>query len=126
MDVDDYGPDDPIPLAKAAKLLFRGELTKSSLRTEHRKGNLEFIQIANKDFVTKNGIKRMIEKCRKSADQPDSGSGQTPERGSSRMETNVSPRNAAKLKLRQLRESLPTTSPANTDRSAAVVPLKSR
>jgi hypothetical protein len=125
-DIDDYGPDDPIPLAKAAKLLFRGELTKSSLRTEARKGNLEIIQIANKDFVTKNGIKRMIEKCRKNAAPQGSGSDQIQAHGSSRTETSVSPRNAAKLRLRQLRESLPITSPANTGRSAPVVQLKSR
>ncbi|RUM06763.1 hypothetical protein EFR84_11210 [Rhizobium chutanense] len=123
---DDYGPDDLIPLAKAAKLLFRGALTKSSLRTEARKGNLEIIQVANKDFVTKNGIKGMIEKCRKSENRQGSGSDQIQAPGSSRTETSASPRSAAKLRLRQLRESLPNTSTANTGRSAAVVPLKSR
>ncbi len=61
---DDIGDDELVSLSKAAKLFFRGELTKSALRTEARKGNLEIIRIANKDFVTRNAIKRMIERCK--------------------------------------------------------------
>ncbi|SMD20291.1 hypothetical protein [Rhizobium sp. RU36D] len=121
---EEYGPNDPIPLARAAQLFFRGALTKSALRTEARKGNLEIIQIANKDFVTRNGIERMMEKCRKKSDQPGSGSDQTPAHGLSRMDQSVSPRTAAKAKLQQLRESLPPTSQPNTSRGAEVVRLK--
>jgi len=124
--LDEFGPDDPIPLAQAAKLLFRGALTKSALRTEHRKGNLEIIRIANKDFVTKNGINRMKEKCLRNGAQQGSGSDQTQERGSSKTEASVSPRIAARLKLKQLRDGLPTTSQPSTAQSAAVVPLRSR
>lgn len=61
---DEIGDNDPIPLSVAAKLFFHGALTKSSLRTEAAKGNLEIIRIANKDFVTPNGIRRMIERCK--------------------------------------------------------------
>jgi hypothetical protein len=57
------GDDDPIPLGMAADLFFRGQLTKSALRTEARKGNLEILRIANKDFVTRRAIQAMIEKC---------------------------------------------------------------
>jgi hypothetical protein len=120
----EIGDDDPIPLAKAAQLFFHGHLTKSSLRTEAAKGNLEIIQIANKDFVTRNGIKRMIEKCRKSEDRPGSGLDQTPAPGSSRTEPSVSPRTALKQMLEQRRRGSQNTSPPNTDRSAAVVPLR--
>ena len=60
---DEIGDDELLSLSKACKLLFHGELTKYSLRTEHRKGNLEIVRIANKDFVTKHGIRKMIEKC---------------------------------------------------------------
>lgn len=116
--------DEPVTLAEACKLFFGGRLTKSALRTEARKGNLEIIQIANKDFVTRNAIERMKEKCLKRNGPPVSGSAQIPAHGSSRMEIGVSPRAAAKLKLKQLRESLPSTSQAATGRSAAVVPLK--
>ena len=61
---DEIGDDDPVPLSKACKIFLNGVLTKSALRTENRKGNLEIIRIANKDFVTRNGIRRMIEKCK--------------------------------------------------------------
>ncbi|WP_291149054.1 hypothetical protein [Ensifer sp. SSB1] len=37
MDSNDIGDDELISLSRAAKLFFRGELTKSSLRTEARK-----------------------------------------------------------------------------------------
>jgi hypothetical protein len=66
----EIGDDDPIPLAEAAELFFRGHLTKSSLRREASKGNLEIIRIANKDFVTKRGIEQMIERCKLPASAP--------------------------------------------------------
>lgn len=122
----EIGDDDPIPLAKAAQLFFHGHLTKSSLRTEAAKGNLEIIQIANKDFVTRNGIKRMIEKCRKSEDRLASGSGQTPAHGSSRMARNESAQNAAKQMFKRLRSISPRTSETTTGPNSAVVRLKSR
>ncbi|TKT58317.1 hypothetical protein FDR95_11955 [Rhizobiaceae bacterium LC148] len=122
----EIGDDDPIPLADAARLFFHGRLTKSSLRTEAGKGNLEIIQIANKDFVTRNGIKRMIEKCRKNAGPQGSGSDQTQEHGSSKTVPNASAQSALRAKLRQRRESSPSTSRANIGPSAAIVPLKSR
>ncbi|NTJ83626.1 hypothetical protein G6M50_38230 [Agrobacterium rhizogenes] len=122
----EIGDDEPVTLAEACDVFFGGRLTKSALRTEARKGNLEILQIANKDFVTRRSIERMKEKCLKKSDQPVSGSGQTPVPGSSKTVPNVSPRNAAKLKLKQLRESLPNTSTPPTGRSAAAVPLKSQ
>ncbi|QND50799.1 hypothetical protein HB779_02025 [Phyllobacterium sp. 628] len=61
--------DDPndlglMTLKEACEKLLGGRLTPSSLRTEAEKGNLEIIQIARKDFVTKEGIREMVEKCR--------------------------------------------------------------
>lgn len=120
----EIGDDELISLAEAAKVFFRGRLTKSSLQTEARKGNLEIIRIANKDFVTRNGINRMIEKCRGNAHRPDSGSGQTQEHGSSKMEPPASARNALNTILRQRKESSPNTSPPNTSRSAEVLRLR--
>lgn len=122
----DIEDDEPISLAEACNLFFRGRLTKSSLRTEARKGNLEIIQIANKDFVTKNGIKRMIEKCRKNADLQGSGSDQTPKHGSSRTEASVSAQDALRTMLQGRSKSLPNTSLPTSRQSAAVVPMKSR
>ncbi|MBA8845889.1 hypothetical protein FHW02_003976 [Ochrobactrum sp. RH1CCR137] len=60
----DLDEDELISLAEAVEIFFSGRLSKSSLRTEAAKGNLEIIRIANKDFVTRNGIRRMIERCR--------------------------------------------------------------
>lgn len=60
------GLDDnrPVTLAEAAKLFFGGRLTKSSLRTEARNGNLEIMRIAGKDFVTKAAIVAMMDRCK--------------------------------------------------------------
>jgi hypothetical protein len=43
------GDNDLMTLTEACDLFFRGHLTKSSLRTEAARGNLEIIRIANKD-----------------------------------------------------------------------------
>ena len=68
---DVIGDDDPIPLAQAASVFFHGALTKSALRTEARKGNLEIVRIANKDFVTRNAIRSMINRCKFSSPAPE-------------------------------------------------------
>ncbi|MEK1908149.1 MAG: hypothetical protein AAAB13_20445 [Pseudomonas sp.] len=120
----EIGDDEPITLAEACRVFFRGQLTKSSLRTEARKGNLEIIQIANKDFVTRNGIKRMIDKCRKNDAPQGSGSDRIPEHGSSRTESSVSPRIALKQMLAERKKSSQNTSTPITGRSGAVVPLR--
>ncbi|MDQ0998041.1 hypothetical protein QFZ34_003223 [Phyllobacterium ifriqiyense] len=52
-------------LQEACEKIFHGRLTPSALRTEAAKGNLEIIQIARKDFVTKEGIREMMERCRR-------------------------------------------------------------
>lgn len=118
--------DDPVTLEEACKLFFRGRLTKSALRTEHRKGNLEFIRIANKDFVTHNGVKRMMEKCRRNESRQGSISGQTAERksGSSEMAKPISAQDALRIKLKMQGKSSRNTSHPNTSRSAEVVQLK--
>lgn len=59
----EIGDDDLVSLAEAARLFFGGRLTKSALRTEAKRGKLEIIRIANRDFVTKSAIQRMIERC---------------------------------------------------------------
>lgn len=73
-DMDDIGDDDLVTLTEACDLFFKGRLTKSSLRVEASRGNLEIIRIANKDFVTRNGIRRMIDKCRLPAAAPERSS----------------------------------------------------
>ncbi|MBZ9603944.1 hypothetical protein [Phyllobacterium chamaecytisi] len=63
------GPNDLglMTLQEACDEIFRGLLTPSSLRTEAAKGNLEIIQIARKDFVTREGIREMMDRCKRSS-----------------------------------------------------------
>lgn len=123
-DPDNYADDELIKLDAACRIFFRGQLTKSSLRTEARKGNLDIIRIAGKDFVTKQGIKEMIEKCRENKNLHGSGSGQTPAPGSSRTGDKGSAQTALRQKLNALKKSSPNTSPQNTGQPAAVVRLR--
>lgn len=116
--------DEPVTLAEACKLFFGGRLTKSALRTEARKGNLEVLMIAGKAFVTRNAIERMKEKCLVKNSPQGSGSDQTREHGSSRTEVGASAQNAARLKLQMLKKSLESTSPANTSRGAEATRLR--
>lgn len=120
----DLHDDEPITLAEACEVFFRGRLTKSSLRTEAKKGNLEIIRIAGRDFVTKNGINRMVEKCREKQNQQGSGSDLTPGSGSSKTETSASAQNALRLMLKQRKQSSQSISHQNTNQSAEVVRLK--
>jgi hypothetical protein len=123
----EIGDDDPVSLADAVKIFFpHARLTKSALRTEAAKGNLEIIKIANKDFVTRNGIRGMLEKCRAKKSPPGSVSGQTPDSGSSRTEPGVSPQDALRAKLKARKKPSGTMSAKNTNPSGVVVPLRSR
>jgi hypothetical protein len=124
MNATDIDDDQPISLAKAAKLFFDGALTKSSLRTEARKGNLEIFRIANKDFVTRRGIRRMLEKCRVEKSRPDCGSAKIPEPGSSRTEASVSPQDALRAMLKAQKKNSTPTSAKNGKQRATVLPLK--
>lgn len=120
----EIGDDDPVPLAVAAKLFFHGQLSKSSLRTEAIKGNLEILRIANKDFVTRNGVKRMLEQCRVKRNLPAFGSERTQDTGSSRTEAGVSPQDALEARLKARKRRSETMSQKNTSPSAEVVRLR--
>ncbi len=122
-DIDD---DEPVTLAEACRLFFGGRLKPSSLRTEAAKGNLDIMQIARKDFVTRRAIEEMKKRCLVSRSRPASGSAPTQEHGSSKTDPGVSAQDAVRMMLRQRRERSQTTSQANTKRHAEVVPLKSR
>jgi hypothetical protein len=124
----DTGLDDelPVPLKTACARYFAGALTPSALRTENRKGNLEIIRIAKKDFVTGAAIKRMILKCRVEQKPRDSGFGQTQEHGSSRTAPAVSPQNALSTMLNGPKPPCKRTSQPNTDHQDRVVPISSQ
>lgn len=67
---DTIADDEPVTLAEACRLFFGGRLSPSALRTEAAKGNLEIIQIARKDFVTKRAIEDMKRACTKRVSTP--------------------------------------------------------
>ena len=67
IDVDD---DEPVTLREACQLFFKGRLTPSALRREAGRGNLNIIQIARKDFVTRRAIEEMKQLCLRSAAAP--------------------------------------------------------
>ncbi|MCY0150926.1 hypothetical protein OEG84_25300 [Hoeflea sp. G2-23] len=129
--VDIIPPEErPITLAEACREFFNDKLKPSSLRTEAKKGNLEIIPIAGKDFVTPAGIKGMIEKCRVKKSQQGSGSKQPepeqkqPEPGTSKTEPPVSPQDALNTMLTGPKPPCKRTSPPNTDHQGTVVPIR--
>ncbi|EKF40020.1 hypothetical protein NA8A_23013 [Nitratireductor indicus C115] len=122
----DVEDDEPVTLAEACRLFFGGRLSPSALRTEAAKGNLDIIQIARKDFVTRRAIEEMKERCRVSRARPASGSDRTPPPGSSRTERGVSAQDAVRMMLKQRKERSETTSTADKKPRTAVVPPKSR
>ena len=71
----DVEEDEPVTLAEACRLFFGGRLSPSALRTEAAKGNLDIIQIARKDFVTRRGIEEMKQRCviKPKQSSPDNG-----------------------------------------------------
>lgn len=94
----EIGDDDLVTLKEACELFFGGRLTKSSLRLEASRGNLEIIRIANKDFVTRNGIRRMIDRCRLPV-KDDTGNKSASDRG-------IAAQSAARLRLAKMKEDL--------------------
>lgn len=122
----DIGDDEPVTLAEACRLFFGGRISPSALRTEAAKGNLDIIQIARKDFVTRRAIEEMKERCRVNRARPASGSDQTLQLGSSKTAPSASAQDAVRLMLKRRKERSQNISPANTRHRAEVVPLKSR
>jgi hypothetical protein len=61
---DDIGPDDPITLTDACRIVFRDRIKPSTLRAEADRGRLAIERIGRRDFVTLNGIAEMRRLCR--------------------------------------------------------------
>lgn len=129
----DIGDDEPITLAEACRLFFGGRISPSALRTEAAKGNLVIEQIARKDFVTRQAIEDMRERCRKPASLPAYGFDQKPtserarsqNHGASRTPAGLSEQDILRIRLRKRLDSSKTILPKSTSPSAEVVPLKS-
>lgn len=104
--------DEPVTLAEACRLFFGGRLSPSSLRTEAAKGNLDIMQIARKDFVTRRAIEEMKVRCLRSASRLASGSEPKPtpaaesnRPGSSSTASGMSAQDALRIRLEKLSES---------------------
>ena len=71
----------PIRLETAAKIAFPdGSVKIGALRKQVDRGRLVAWEIGGKHFTSLNEIERMVEKCRVTPSNPDSGSGEQGER----------------------------------------------
>ena len=135
--IESIGPDVPLRLDVAAEIAFPlGGMTASGLRSEARRGRLVIERIANKDFTTLRHIEHMREQCRAEAKAHDSGSNQADggrtekssnrRYGSSATAQSNGALDAARAKLKRLKEDSETTSTPNPpSASATVTPLPS-
>ena len=128
--------DEPLTLVEACKLIFRNSISPSTLRTEASRGRLTIERIGRRDFVTRRAIKEMRRLCEVAQPARDLASGfnqgatamdgSSSQSGSSGMDHINAARDAARLKLRKLNESLQTTSPKSTgQRGARQTPARS-
>ncbi len=93
-------------------------LTVAALRTESNRGRLVISRVAGKDWTSVAEVQRMFGLCRSTPKESDSGFGR-PEvtksrHGLSETAESRSARDALSLSLSRLKESSPTTWPANT------------
>jgi len=127
IDLSSVRPDDPLRLDVAARLAFPdGSLTKSGLRREIARGNLECEVIAGKHFVTLAGIERMRALCRVNRKDPVStfaiDAGENP-LGSSLTDKTKSALAAAQTIAEALKKPSLDISPENTGPTGKIVTL---
>lgn len=134
---DDLGDDDPITLAEASKVLFKGAIGPGTLLAEAKRGRLVVERIGRRYFVTRAAIREMRRKCQVDVSPKEQGSGSSPPESETGEKTilpsgssgtdRVSIARAAALKtFSALSEPSKTTSRKSTSRqSATVIPLKS-
>ena len=124
----DIGDDDPIPLAEACALFFRGRIKAATLRAEHDRGNLVIAYIGKRQFVTRRHIREMQEKCQDRKSRRGSGSGQPGQtkgdddgrqRGSLSTGANSTPLNALLAKLNEPSAPSRNTPTENTSQRAS-------
>ncbi|WP_291406960.1 hypothetical protein [Devosia sp.] len=128
--------DEPLTLAEACKVIFKGAISPDTLMAEASRGRLIMEKIGRRWFVTPAAIREMRKKCevvqpaKARASGSNRGASETESlsrlSGSSETDRINTARDAARMKLRKLNDSLPTTSLKNTSRrQAVVIPLKS-
>jgi hypothetical protein len=110
----DIADDDPITLAEACDIVFRGVITEASLRAEERRGNLETFKIGRAIFTTRRDIREMEKKCRVKRKGLDSTSTRAVNNGSSETENPSAALDALNQTVKALKGGSPNTSEQNT------------
>lgn len=117
----EIGEEEPVRLADAVRLFFpAGGMTLSALRTEARKGRLEVMRVAGKDWTTHRAIREMLDRCRVAKARPVSPSApKLTDEGSGSSETGsaISAQAALRIKLSKPPKDLRTTSGAASGRT---------
>lgn len=116
----DLGYDEPVLLSRALGLFFpHGGMTISALRTEARKGRLDVMRIAGKDWTTARAIKEMMDRCRveRSPRALNSAPNQTAEgSGSSETANCIDEQDALRIRLQTPNSRFANTSPTKRAR----------
>ena len=121
---------DPITLAEASRVVLRGVVSVSALRSEISKGNLVAERIGKNLFTTPAAIREMRDKCRVMPNRPASTSEKTTEPGSSATATVTDELAALKATVRGLKNgslsTLRKSTPADRQGAGKVTPFPSR
>ena len=117
--------DEPMTLAEACEVVFRGTIKPATLRAEAARGNLVIERIGRRDFVTRSALREMRTKCRVQQKEPASGTTAKPGTGLSETERSNVALAAALRSARGLRLNSENTSSKSTSRQATIVRLGS-
>ncbi|MFB9794510.1 hypothetical protein ACFFQG_28225 [Shinella granuli] len=121
----DIFDDEPMTLAEACEIVFKGAIKPATLRAEAARGNLVIERIGRRDFVTRSAIREMREKCRVQQKGPVSGTIKPPASGISETDRQSAALAAALRSARELRKPSGNTSRKNTSRRPTIVRLGS-
>lgn len=117
--------NEPMTLAEACDIVFRGTIKPATLRAEAARGNLVIERIGRRDFVTRAALNEMREKCRVQPREPDFGSTRNQSSTTSATDRASVARAAALRSARELRDSSRPTSSKNTNLRQTVARLGS-
>lgn len=117
--------DEPMTLAEACCIVFRGAIKPATLRAEAARGNLVIERIGRRDFVTRAAIREMRERCRVQQREPASGTTRSQVSGTSETAQQSAALVAALQSARALRKGSKSTLAKNISRRATVVHLDS-
>jgi hypothetical protein len=110
--------DDPITLDDAIELFPGARLTKSTLRAERDRGNLDIFRLGKRDYTTRKSMRDMVRLCRENARRRVSTSTESASNGSSETAQASSAQAALNQTVTALKQGLPRISGKSTNRSA--------